>query len=165
MAKIFNNSSRNSPFQPSIFLFFFLLLHMISNSHSATLMNILDFGAVRGGDSSQAFRRAWEKACASSESTIIYVPKGRFMLQPIKFHGKCGNNRDIGFHIDGALVAPPDYQILGEAESWLSFEGVDGVSLSGGVVDANGAALWDCKSSSSHCPIGAMVYVASYFLF
>ncbi|XP_022987940.1 polygalacturonase-like [Cucurbita maxima] len=159
MAKFSNHSSRPSPFQPFIVILVvvFFLFHTITTSHSATLLNVLDFGAIRGGgrDSSPAFRRAWAKACTSSESTIVYVPKGRFLVRPIEFHGGCGNN-DISFHIDGALVAPSDYRILGDVGSWLSFDGVDGVSLSGGVLDANGAALWNCKSSAAHCPVGAM---------
>lgn len=164
MAKFSNHSSLPSPFQPFIviLIIIFFLFHTITTSYSATLLNVLDFGAIRGGgrDSSPAFRRAWAKACTSSESTIVYVPKGRFLVRPIEFHGGCGNN-DISFHIDGALVAPSDYRILGDVGSWLSFDGVDGVTLSGGVLDANGAALWDCKASAAHCPVGAMVPISN----
>ncbi|CAK9327799.1 unnamed protein product, partial [Citrullus colocynthis] len=157
MAKISNHSSLHSPFQPTIIILILVVLisHTITNSYSATLLNILDFGAIHNYDSSMAIRRAWAVACTSAESTIVYIPKGRFMVEPIEFHGGCRND-DISFHIDGALVAPPDYRILGSVESWLRFEGVNGVSLTGGVLDANGEALWSCKSSAPRCPVGAM---------
>ncbi|TYK14800.1 polygalacturonase [Cucumis melo var. makuwa] len=160
MAKISNHSSFHSPFQPTIILLALVILisHTIRRSHSANLLNILDFGAIRGYDSSQAIHRAWAVACKSEESTIVYIPKGRFLVQPIEFHGGGCHNEDISFHIDGALIGPPDYRILGNVESWLSFVEVNGVSLTGGVLYANGEALWSCKFSTTHCPVGARVY-------
>ncbi|XP_008443656.3 polygalacturonase [Cucumis melo] len=157
MAKISNHSSFHSPFQPTIILLALVILisHTIRRSHSANLLNILDFGAIRGYDSSQAIHRAWAVACKSEESTIVYIPKGRFLVQPIEFHGGGCHNEDISFHIDGALIGPPDYRILGNVESWLSFVEVNGVSLTGGVLYANGEALWSCKFSTTHCPVGA----------
>lgn len=160
MAKISSTLSLPPSLLHSIFLI--LLLGAISKSHSATLLNVLDFGGRHTGDWTVPFRRAWAAACSSSESAIVYIPKGRYVVRPTIFHGGGCENGDISFHIDGALVAPADYRILGGGESWLSFEGVDGVSVSGGVLDANGAALWACKSSAAaHCPVGAMVPASS----
>ncbi|PRQ48994.1 putative polygalacturonase [Rosa chinensis] len=59
--------------------------------------------------------------------------------------------------IDGTLVASPDYRVLGQANNWLGFEGVSGVTIIGGTLDAKGSALWACKLSTkaSNCPDGA----------
>ena len=63
------------------------------------------------------------------------------------------------FQIDGTLVAPPDYRILGKADNWLGFHTVSGVSIVGGALDARGAALWACKATASDCPKGATVCI------
>lgn len=87
---------------------------------------------------------------------MIYVPKGRYLLGPIIFRGACKSS-DITIRIDGTLVALGDYHILGQAANWLSFEGVAGVSIVGGALDAKGSPLWACKAKGSNCPNGATV--------
>ncbi|PPD74234.1 hypothetical protein GOBAR_DD28851 [Gossypium barbadense] len=73
---------------------------------------------------------AWKAACASADSTIIYVPKGRYLLGSMAFQCGCKSPQII-FRIDGTLVAPQDYRVLGKSTDWLSFEGVNGVSILG----------------------------------
>ncbi|PPS02436.1 hypothetical protein GOBAR_AA18235 [Gossypium barbadense] len=97
---------------------------------------------------------AWKAACTSADSTIIYVPKGRYLLGSMAFQGGCKSPQII-FRIDGTLVAPQDYRVLGKSTDWLSFEGVNGVSILGGALDAKGPSLWACKASHSNCPSGA----------
>ncbi|XP_031263602.1 polygalacturonase-like [Pistacia vera] len=136
------------------FLFvFFVYLH---SSSATTNYNVLSFGAKGDGvtDSTQAFINAWAAACRSTESTTIYVPKGMYLLGSVAFKGDCKSS-DITILIDGTLVSPLDYGVLGEADNWLSFEGVNGVSIVGGTLDANGSALWSCKAAGSNCPNGA----------
>ena len=70
------------------------------------------------------------------------------------FKGECKSS-DITFRIDGTLVAPADYSVLGQSDNWLSFEGVSSVSIIGGAVDAKGSSLWACKGAGSNCPNGA----------
>ncbi|CAL5414229.1 unnamed protein product [Camellia sinensis] len=53
------------------------------------------------------------------------------------------------------LVAPSNYNVLGNAGNCLLFEGVNGVSIVGGVLDGQGASLWACKASGKTCPDGA----------
>ncbi|KAJ4722320.1 polygalacturonase-like [Melia azedarach] len=136
---------------------FFLALYVTFHSSSAiTNYNVLSFGAKGNGvtDSTQAFIKAWAAACACTESTTIYVPKGRYLLGSIAFKGDCRGS-DITFRIDGTLVAPADYRVLGQADTWLGFEGVSGVSITGGALDAKGSSLWACKASGNNCPNGA----------
>nr|TKS16533.1 hypothetical protein D5086_0000022670 [Populus alba] len=105
-------------------------------------------------DSTKAFAAAWSQACASTQPATISVPKGSFALGQVRFQGPCKNNA-ILVRIDGTLVAPSDYGVLGKAQNWLIFEHVNGVTISGGTLDGQGAGLWSCKNSGKDCPSGA----------
>ncbi|CAL2271552.1 unnamed protein product [Prunus armeniaca] len=101
-------------------------------AESTLVFNVLSFGAKPNGviDSTQAFLDVWTAACASSDSTTIRVPKGRYLLHnAMVFNGDNCKSTDITFRIDGTLIASSDYRILGQANNWLSFEGVTGVSI------------------------------------
>ncbi|XVF76921.1 hypothetical protein PTKIN_Ptkin13bG0306200 [Pterospermum kingtungense] len=121
-----------------------------------TTYSVLSYGAKPDGnfDSTQAFIAAWTMACGSINPTIIYVPPGRFLLRNAVFRGQCKNNA-IVFRIDGTLVAPSDYMVIGSAGNWLIFEHVNGVSIYGGILDGQGTDLWACKRSGRGCPSGA----------
>ncbi|KAL3579547.1 hypothetical protein D5086_021051 [Populus alba] len=71
-----------------------------------------------------------------------------------EFKGPC-KNKAIVVRIDGTLLAPTDYRIIGNAGNWIFFQNVDGVTVSGGVLDGHGSGLWDCKQSGKNCPSGA----------
>ena len=125
----------------------------------AATYNVVNFGAKPDGhtDSTKAFMSAWAEACASAGAASVYVPPGRFLLGSATFSGQC-TNKAISIDIDGTLVAPSDYSVIGNKGNWLLFEHVDGVSIRGGVLDAQGTALWDCKNSGKgNCPSGATV--------
>ncbi|XP_062114668.1 polygalacturonase-like [Humulus lupulus] len=154
-----------------IFVMSFILCPLImfissaSASTSTASYNVLmGFGAKPNGltDSTEAFLRAWDAACASTDAALIYVPKGRFLLRPLAFKGPC-KSPHITFRIDGTLVAPSDYRVLGGAENWLNFQGVSGVSIVGGALDAGGPALWACKANPANsCPSGATTLSITY---
>ncbi|XVE97180.1 hypothetical protein REPUB_Repub02eG0289000 [Reevesia pubescens] len=143
---------------PLLFLVAFLFLFFNSSLAALLKLNVISYGAKPDGttDSTKAFLAAWAQACASTEPATIYVPKGRFLLRNVDFGGQCNNNA-IAIRIDGTLVAPADYQILGNTDNWLSFQNVDGVSIYGGRLDAKGTGLWACKNSgkAKACPTGA----------
>ncbi|KAJ6991615.1 polygalacturonase-like [Populus alba x Populus x berolinensis] len=122
----------------------------------AAQYSVLSYGANPGGktDSTKAFAAAWSQACASTQPATISVPKGSFALGQVRFQGPCKNNA-ISIRIDGTLVAPSDYGVLGRAQNWLIFEHVNGVTISGGTLDGQGAGLWSCKNSGKDCPSGA----------
>ena len=152
-----------SPFYGIILVLFLML--SINSASATTKYNVLNFGAKPNGetDSTEAFLKAWAAACGSADSTMIYVPKGRYLLDSMAFKGDC-KSPQITIRIDGTLVAPLDYRVLGKSINWLSFEGVNGVSIIGGALDAKGASLWACKASHSNCPSGATV-LFSIFIF
>ncbi|KAL8061495.1 hypothetical protein ABFX02_02G089800 [Erythranthe guttata] len=120
-----------------------------------TTYNILKLGANPNGkgDSTNSLSKAWSLACESKTPSIIYVPKGNFLIKHLNFKGPC-RNKGITFRVDGTLVAPTNYNNIGDANYWLLFEWADGVSINGGTLDGRGVALWACKKNGKNCPSG-----------
>ncbi|KAM7469247.1 hypothetical protein LguiA_007430 [Lonicera macranthoides] len=98
--------------------------------------NVLSFGAKGDGvkDSTGPFLKAWVLACSSTQSTTIYVPKGRYLLKNVEFRGPCKSK--IKMQIDGTLVAPLDYNAVGKSRSWILFIKVNRVTVVDGTLDA-----------------------------
>ncbi|XP_027166793.1 polygalacturonase-like [Coffea eugenioides] len=140
-----------------ISLFTVTLLFLLFNQSLAIpgTYNILELGAKPDGktDSSKSLLSAWAAACGSTKPATIFVPKGRYFVKQAQFLGPC-KNRAISFRIDGTLVAPSDYKAIGNADFWLQFQRVDGVSIRGGILDGQGTGLWGCKASGKNCPTG-----------
>ncbi|CAM8956679.1 unnamed protein product [Rhodiola kirilowii] len=142
-------------------LFMIIIFFIISSPCSASLIrsyNVANYGARPGSttDSSEAFVTAWNLACTAPKPATLYVPPGRFFLKSVKFQGPC-KSCNITIRIDGTMVAPSDYNVIGDNQSWLYFKNVDGVTITGGTLDGQGRGLWDCKNnmSFSNCPRGA----------
>lgn len=135
----------------------FLYLSLATAKH----WDVLSLGAKGDGqtDSTNPFLKAWAAACGSVQPATIYVPPGRYLLGQAKFYGSQCKNSHITIRIDGTLVAPSDYHVLGNADNWLLFEQVSGVSIYGGTLDGQGSGLWACKASGYGCPQGATVCV------
>ncbi|GLT92808.1 hypothetical protein SLE2022_106240 [Rubroshorea leprosula] len=139
-------------------LFLALLFFLSFNSSFAGTYNVITYGAKADGvtDTTNAFNAAWIAACGSIEAATIFVPGGRFLVgSNMVFNGGSCKSSDITITIKGTLVAPGDYNVLGNAGYWLSFESVNGVSIVGGVLDGQGSSLWACKTSGEGCPSGA----------
>lgn len=149
----------NNPFSSFLLISLFSVFFTKSIANNVMLLNVINFGAKSDGktDSSNAFLTAWDSACGSSKPATIYVPKGNFSVKQVHFKGKC-KNKAIIFRIDGTLVAPLDYNVIGNDQNWILFQGVDGVSILGGSLDGQGSGLWTCKSYSNNCPRGATVF-------
>lgn len=77
------------------------------------------------------------------------------MVKTAVFRGPCKNK--ITVQIKGTIVAPSDYRAIGNSEHWILFVQVDGVSVLGGTLDAQGAGFWACRKSGQNCPVGARV--------
>ncbi|XP_042506759.1 polygalacturonase-like [Macadamia integrifolia] len=141
--------------KPMNFLLFLLFL-FFSPSTGSSIYNVVSLGArpnIRT-DSAHAFLQAWAMACGSANPATIYVPPGQYYLGQAHFVGNC-RNTDITIQIDGTLVAPANYRVVGNAGSWIMFEGVVGVSIYGGTIDGQGSGFWACKASGNTCPDGA----------
>ncbi|KAJ8439385.1 hypothetical protein Cgig2_021799 [Carnegiea gigantea] len=139
--------SHNICLIPSLLFFFFGL--------SNAAYSVVDFGARPDGlsDSTQAFKKAWAKACGSTRAMTLYVPKGKYVVRPINFNGPCKSR--VNVLIKGTILAPPDYRVLGQSRTWLLFYGVNGLTVKGGTIDARGAGYWSCKRHHGNCNIGA----------
>ncbi|CAK9138353.1 unnamed protein product, partial [Ilex paraguariensis] len=143
-------------------LLVFPLLFIIFNQSFATAAtyNVLNLGAKPDGrtDSAKSFLNAWAAACGSVKPATICVPRGRYLLHKAHFAGHCKNTA-ITIIIDGTLLAPSDYHVIGNAHNWILFEGVNAVSirpsLRGGMLDGQGTGLWLCKATGKSCPRGA----------
>lgn len=141
-----------------IFILIITLIFFHSSSATPTY-NVKNFGAKSNGNSdcTNAFLSAWSAACAATQGAAIYVPAGKYLLRNAVFSGKSCKNTAIAIRIDGTLVAPSKYTVIGNSGSWLRFDRVTGVSIYGGTLDGQGAALWACKNSGGSCPKGATV--------
>ncbi|XP_021843032.2 polygalacturonase-like [Spinacia oleracea] len=157
MAKLMTNKHIST----ICFLCMVLIINLPSSTLAATTeFNVLNFGAKPNGltDTSKAFVSAWEAACETNGPTSIVVPKGRYLLHPVQLSGVGCKSGGITFYIDGTIVAPLDYRVLGGVDRWVGFDRVDGVTIAGrGFFDAKGASLWDCKKGKNgdKCPLGA----------
>ncbi|XP_049388356.1 polygalacturonase-like [Solanum stenotomum] len=140
-------------------IFFLFLIHS-SLAANTNIYNVQNYGAKSDGktDSSKAFLSAWAAACASNTPATINVPSGKYLIHNANFNGQTCKSKAITIHIDGTLLAPSDYNVIGNDENWIKFEKVNGVSIYGGTFDGQGAALWACKNSNSkNCPDGTTV--------
>jgi polygalacturonase len=82
-----------------------------------TSLNVLSFGANPNGivESAKAFSDAWDAACGVEDSVVIYVPKGRYLVSgEVRFEGESCKSREITLRIDGTLIGPQDYSLLGK---------------------------------------------------
>ncbi|MCD7469603.1 hypothetical protein HAX54_008745, partial [Datura stramonium] len=130
-----------------------------------SMYNVQNYGAKSDGksDSSKAFFSAWSAACASTSPATIYVPKGSYLLGNAYFYGQTCKSNAITIRIEGTLVAPSDYNIIGKSGNWIKFERVTRVTIIGGTLDGQGTALWACKSYGKACPKGATVCSTSNY--
>ncbi|KAF8098695.1 hypothetical protein N665_0260s0005 [Sinapis alba] len=141
----------------SLLVLFIFIFFITISSCSAQSYNVLSFGAKPDGrtDATKEFMSVWENACASSRPVTVVVPKGRFLLRSLNFDGSKCKPKPITFRMEGTLVAPADYRVIGNEDYWILFQHLDGVTLYGGILDAQGTSLWGCKSSGKNCPRGA----------
>ncbi|TYJ12444.1 hypothetical protein E1A91_A11G350700v1 [Gossypium mustelinum] len=116
-----------------------------------TVVNVDDFGAH--GDKNvdtEAFEKAWKKACSLNGAVILQVPEGKnYILKPVKFSGPCNSNLTI--QILGNIMASDDRSDYNEdGRHWLLFQKVDNLLVEGhdgGIINGNGMIWWQnsCK--------------------
>ncbi|KAL5723819.1 hypothetical protein ACHQM5_007166 [Ranunculus cassubicifolius] len=129
--------------------------HWTSQHSSKLLVNVDGFGAIGDGvaDDTQAFLKAWDKACNASKAVLLVPEKRRYLLKPATFKGPCADRLII--QIDGTIVAPDDPENWDpeNPRTWLRFTKLNGVSFQGaGVIDGSGKKWWDssCKRNKSN---------------
>ncbi|KAK9015482.1 hypothetical protein V6N11_006588 [Hibiscus sabdariffa] len=120
----------------------------VRGSTAPKIVNVDDFGAkANGGDDSQAFRKAWNYACSSSQGATMVVPKKTYRLKPINFSGPCKS--PLVLKIYGTIKASTDHSDYeGNGRRWLYFDNVQNLRVEGGgTIDGNGRTWWEksCK--------------------
>ncbi|XP_026403816.1 uncharacterized protein LOC113299089 isoform X2 [Papaver somniferum] len=106
--------------------------------------NVKKYGARADGrnDDTQAFTAAWKAACASTAPAEVFIPKGTYLVGPVKFTGPCKAS-PITVNMQGFLKASTDLSRYGSSSDWFEFGWVDGLNLiGGGTFDGQGAASW-----------------------
>jgi polygalacturonase len=129
----------------------------------AAVYDVTRYGARPDGvtDSTVPFLRAWTDACRSPRQATVLVPPGMFLVGSATFTGPCAT-RAVTFSIAGTLLAPAGYGWDATTGRWITFEAVEGLTISGGILDGRGSSLWSCKRQQQqqpfvHCPTGASV--------
>ncbi|KAJ7976798.1 Polygalacturonase [Quillaja saponaria] len=126
-----------------------LSLNRLVASISAKTVNVDSFGAKGDGstDDTQAFKKAWEAACASQGAVLVVPAKKNYLLKPIKFSGPCKPGLTV--QILGTLEASSDRSDYSkDSTEWLIFENIQTLSVEGGgTINGNGKIWWEnsCK--------------------
>ncbi|KAI3459862.1 hypothetical protein Pfo_016525 [Paulownia fortunei] len=142
-----------------IVILFFVLFPIFFHQSLAipTTYNVLDLGAKPDAKLTPplpSFLRAWMAACNSATPAAVSVPRGTFLVRSVSFTGPCKNR--ILFQISGTIVAPDNYNAIGNSGFWILFYKVSRLSVIGGTIDAKGSKFWSCrKGRNNHCPAGA----------
>ncbi|CAA7404565.1 unnamed protein product [Spirodela intermedia] len=166
--------------EQTFFFLLLLLLEFFQLPPAAAVYDVVELGAAADGsaDSAPPLLRAWDLACRSPLPAAVHVPVGRFLLSKVTFKGPCRS--PVAVKIDGTLVAAASHGGAAAShggaaashggaaashggaaavdpipERWIVFDGVRGLSITGGTLDGSGAALWACKAARRSCPTGA----------
>ncbi|GLJ52153.1 hypothetical protein SUGI_1109450 [Cryptomeria japonica] len=114
------------------------------NHNTHNIFNVLKYGAKADGqtDDSTAFLAAWNAACSSTGSPVVYVPKMTILINPVIFQGPCHSNK-ITMQVAGKLIASTDNSLWSEKSInyWLQFMNVIGLTVEGSrILDGRGAS-------------------------
>ncbi|KAG2706263.1 hypothetical protein I3760_05G095900 [Carya illinoinensis] len=127
------------------------LVHHMGRRHG--LFDVMRFGARADGrtDDTRAFRAAWKEACEASGSVNLVIPKGTYLIGPIKFAGPCNNVSSLTVLMKGHLKATTNLSNYGFSAGWVEFGRVEGLTLTGGgTFDGQGAKAWPYNNCSTH---------------
>ncbi|XP_038886976.1 exopolygalacturonase isoform X1 [Benincasa hispida] len=119
-----------------------LLRYRTKSSH---VFSVRSFGARANGltDDSNAFLAAWRMACGSAGLVTFLIPKGTYLVGPVKFSGPCKNVSSLTVKMKGYLKASTDLSKYGSGAGWIEFRWMEGLTLTGGgTFDGQGAEAW-----------------------
>ncbi|KAA8524802.1 hypothetical protein F0562_011225 [Nyssa sinensis] len=106
----------------------------------AQVFNVKKYGAKANSDISKALLSAWKDACASKSRSQVVVPGGTYKLNEVLFEGPC--KAPVDMKVQGTLQANGDHSAF-KTDGWVTFQHIDGFSLSGGgTFDGQGAHAW-----------------------
>ncbi|XP_044333960.1 exopolygalacturonase [Triticum aestivum] len=118
------------------------------------VVKVDSYGAVGDGcaDDTEAFAKAWEKACSLKDAVLVVTKGRRYKIGPSRFMGPCKERLVVLMH--GTIVAPeePSEWDPKSPRLWLLFGGLVGARIQGGgVIDGSGSKWWanSCKVDRS----------------
>ncbi|CAL5186712.1 unnamed protein product [Lathyrus oleraceus] len=110
-------------------------------------LNINDYGGKPNSDITEAFKKVWTEACASTSAVKIVIPSGNYRTNGIVAEGPC--KAPIEVQVDGIFQAPSDINSMPKSDQWIRFGTMDHLTVSGnGVFDGQGAATWKQSSAA-----------------
>ncbi|ONI26776.1 hypothetical protein PRUPE_1G044900 [Prunus persica] len=136
----------------SMAMILFLLLASTAKAEPGVFdVTTATYGVKPGPDITQALAKAWNDACASPSASIVVVLSGTYKLREASFKGPC--KAPIEIRVQGILHAPTDGSRPTKKDTWVGFEHVNMLSLSGGgTFDGQGALSWsknDCNKNKN----------------
>lgn len=128
------------------------------NPKSSQFFNVKDFGAKADGqtDDSKAFTAAWKEACQSKGRVHLIIPRGTYMVGPLRFSGPCLNVWSLSLRVKGYLKATTVLSKYEYGGGWIEFAWMEGLTLTGGgTFDGQGAKAWPHNNCSedSNCKL------------
>ncbi|KAJ8453072.1 hypothetical protein Cgig2_014835 [Carnegiea gigantea] len=122
------------------------------------IINVKSFGVQADGraDDSRAFNAAWQTACNARGNVILLIPKGTYLVSPLRFKGPCREVSSLTVLMEGYLKATTDLSVYKFGSGWIEFAWIEGLTLAGGgVLDGQGAEAWPFSkcSSSPNCDL------------
>ncbi|KAM6548466.1 hypothetical protein CsatB_020142 [Cannabis sativa] len=118
----------------------------IANSQQYySLFDVTNNGTILPNDDiTQSLLKGWRDACSSSSPSKVVVPKGIFKLSNASLQGPC--KAPIEFNLQGILQAPPVDKNFKGGDTWIAFEYIDYLTVSGaGIFDGQGKNTWGKK--------------------
>ncbi|KAL3581094.1 hypothetical protein D5086_018929 [Populus alba] len=113
--------------------------------NSSLLFDVMRFGARADGrtDDSKAFIAAWKEACRATGKVKLLIPKGMYLIGPVKFAGPCKNVSSLTVYMKGYLKATTKLSSYGSGTGWVEFGWLERLTLTGGgTFDGQGAKAW-----------------------
>ncbi|KAL5798051.1 hypothetical protein ACOSQ2_002871 [Xanthoceras sorbifolium] len=124
----------------------FMMLMFVSIAE-AQVFDIGKYGGKPNSNIAQALTSAFTEACASTTPSKVLVPKGTYNLSPVKISGPCKAPIEIQVH--GTIIAQTEND---PATTWVSFQYIDHLTLSGGgVFDGQGHKVWGKCGNNNYC--------------
>ncbi|KAM7257336.1 hypothetical protein ACFE04_013077 [Oxalis oulophora] len=123
----------------------------VKKRSSSVVFNVESFGARADGvtDNRNAFKATWNEACKAKGNVNILIPKGTYLLGPVRFSGPCINATSMTVRVKGYLKATTNLSSYRFGTGWIEFLWLEGLTLTGGgTFDGQGAKAWPFNS----CP-------------
>nr|POE97833.1 polygalacturonase [Quercus suber] len=112
------------------------LLLLLASISAGQVFDVKSYGGQPNADITQALTKAWKAACAVAGSKVV-ISAGTYKLGVVTLLGPCKGA--IEFHLQGTLQAPSDLSSFNGKDFWVSFQRINGLTVSGGgIFDGKG---------------------------